>query len=80
MEDSEDNLDLDFQSDWETLQPYISPTAKKEEVIRQMESCPVCGSQLQFTYFADFVSLMTNEVVRCYECNYQLRKGLKSLV
>ena len=79
MKDFDDAPDFDLQSELEALQPYVSPTGSREEVMRQMESCPVCGSQLQFTYFADFTNLTTNEVVRCPECNYRARKGHRSL-
>ena len=72
--------DTDMQSEMEALQPYISPTAPKEDIIRQLETCPICGNQLQFTYFADFINLSTHEVVRCNDCNYRARKGLQSLL
>lgn len=79
MKDLEDFNEVDLQAELEGLQPYVSPTASRDEVIRQLETCPVCASQLQFTYFADFTNMATNEVVRCNECNYRARKGLQSL-
>lgn len=80
MMEFDENADLEIQSEIEPGQPYISPTATKEEVIRKLETCPVCGSQLHFTYFADFTHLATNEIARCHECNYRHRKGLQALV
>ncbi len=80
MTDFDDSSELDLGNEMEALQPYVSPTATKEEVIRKLENCPVCGSQLHFTYFADFAHMATNEVARCNECNYRSRKGLQALV
>lgn len=80
MMEFDDTAEFDLQSELENLQPYISPTATKEEVIRKLETCPVCGNQLHFTYFADFAHMATNEVARCNECNYRTKKGLQALV
>ena len=79
MKDVDDG-DFDFAGEPEDTQSYIDHTASKEEVIRQLEICPICGNQLQFSYFADFINLVTNEVVRCYECSYRARTGLKNLL
>ncbi len=80
MIEFDDATEAEIQTEMENMQPYISPTATKEEVIRKLESCPVCGSQLHFTYFADFAHMATNEIARCNECNYRHRKGLQALV
>lgn len=69
----EDLQDLELQSELEKLQPYIDTTASKEDIIRQLEGCPICGSRLHFTYFADMVNLNTHEVANCNECGYRFR-------
>ena len=59
---------------------HVDATASKEEIIRQMETCPICGGKLRFSYFADFPNLCTNEIARCNECHYRSKRGLKALV
>lgn len=68
------------QGGLEDILLYVDATASREEIIKQMESCPVCGGKLRFSYFADFSNLCTNEIARCNECHYRSKKGVKALI
>jgi C4-type Zn-finger protein len=49
------------------------------EVMRLLETCPVCANRLHFTHFSDFSRLVAFEVVRCDECGYKVKKQMTRL-
>ncbi len=73
-------LDLDLHQEMDVLAPYLNPTASAEEVVRIMEGCPVCGTQLHFTHFADFARWLTHESVRCDDCGYRAKREIVRLL
>jgi C4-type Zn-finger protein len=44
-----------------------------------MEACPICGSKMQLTHFADFSDLTSTEIGRCDECGFKGKKQLSRL-
>lgn len=63
----------------ETFIPYQSPTGSVEDVIRMLESCPLCGAKMHFTNFSDFARMVSHEVCRCEECGYRAKKDMSQL-
>lgn len=79
MDKELDELEFDAEKELESLTPYENPSASPQEVMRVMETCPVCASRLHFTHFADFTRLVAHEVVRCDECGYKVKKQMSRL-
>ena len=75
----DDALDLDLDEELKNLTPYPNPTAPAQEVIRLLETCPICGSGLHSTHFADFSLLTSHEVVRCDDCGYKAQRDMSRL-
>lgn len=79
MDKEAEDFDTDPQQEID-LSPYQNPTASIIEAIRLMESCPVCGSRVHFTSFADFSRMTTHEVSRCEDCGYRAKKAMTRLM
>lgn len=79
MDKELDEFDLDAERELEALVPYENPSASPQEVMRLLETCPVCANRLHFTHFSDFSRLVAHEVVRCDECGYKVKKQMNRL-
>lgn len=75
----DDFRDEELDKEMENFVPYVSPTGGVAEVIKGLESCPVCGCNLHFTNFTDFARMVSHEVVRCDECGYRAKKDMSNL-
>ena len=79
MDKELDEVEFDTEKELEQLSPYENPTGSPQEVMRCLETCPVCAARLHFTHFADFTRMVAHEVVRCDECGYKFKKNLARL-
>lgn len=79
MDKDLEELEFDPEKELEQLAPYENPTASPQEVMRLMETCPVCASRLHFSHFSDFTRLLAHEVARCEECGYKVKKHINRL-
>lgn len=79
MDKELEDLEFDAEKELEQLVPYENPSASPLEVMRALETCPVCASRLHFTHFSDFTRLVAHEVVRCDECGYKVKKNVNRL-
>ena len=75
----DDFIEEEAEVEQENFVPYLSPTASADEVLRQLEACPICCCKLHFTNFTDFARMVSHEVVRCGECGYQAKKDMTQL-
>lgn len=79
MDKELDEFDVEIKTELEPVSTYQNPTATIFEVIRMMEACPICGSKMHLTHFADFSELTSTEVGRCDECGYKGKRQLSRL-
>lgn len=75
----EESFEDETETEVENFVPYQNPTATKDEAIRLLEGCPICGCKLHFTNFSDFARMVSHEVVRCEECGYRAKKDMSIL-
>jgi len=75
----EETFEEESEAEVENFVPYQNPTATKDEAIRLLEGCPICGCKLHFTNFSDFARMVSHEVVRCEECGYRAKKEMSIL-
>lgn len=79
MDKEFDEFDTDVQTELEAYTPYQNPTATVFEAIKLMEACPICGSKLHLTHFADYHQMTSFEASRCDECGYKSKKNMSRL-
>jgi ribosomal protein S27AE len=69
---------MSSQSDFkfERFEEYL---VSVDDVKKQIDECPVCGSKLLLSHMPDYKNLLVQETARCIECGASDRKVIHVL-
>ncbi len=59
--------------------PVGKTHSNSKDAVRKYSKCPICDSNLHFTYHTDFNLNTTQETVKCPECVIRIRRVLHRL-
>lgn len=53
--------------------PTVSEESKKEEIVKALSTCCLCGTTLEFTHVTHHVNQMVQEAAKCPSCGIQTK-------